>query len=97
MQGQVFDGGDTCEYKEHTFRQGLALNIINCLTNRDPQSLNLEISKYLQEWVIEEWTSDFDVKPTAQDLKTIGNFMTYAKKMYTKMSDPIKIISVSIL
>lgn len=55
------------------------------------------MSKNLQEWIIEEWTSDFDVKPSVQDLKTIGSFMTYAKQIYSKIGEPIKIISVSIL
>jgi len=78
----VFDGGDTSEFKEHTIRKGLALNIIIYLTNNNPQSINLEINKCLQEWIIEEWTTDSD-KPTVLNLKSIGDFMTYAKNIYS--------------
>jgi len=77
----VFDGGDSSEFKEHTIRKDLALNIINNLTNNDPESINLEINKYLQEWIIEEWKTDD--KPTVVNLKTVGDFMTYAKNVYS--------------
>jgi len=79
----VFDGGDTSEFKEHTIRKGLALNIMNNLTNNNPESLNLEINSYLQEWIIEEWTTDSNDKPTVLNLKTVGDFMTYAKNCYS--------------
>lgn len=85
-QGQVFDGGDTSAFKEHPIRQELALNIITCLTINNPQSINLEISEYLQEWIIEEWTFDFDVKPTVQDLKSVEDFKKYAYQIYSKIS-----------
>lgn len=77
----MFDGGDSSEFKEHTIRKDLALNIINNLTNNDPESINLEINKYLQEWIIEEWKTDD--KPTVVNLKTVGDFMTYAKNVYS--------------
>lgn len=79
----MFDGGDTSEFKEHTIRKDLALNIINNLTNNNPESINLEINQYLQEWIIEEWTTDSDDKPTVLNLKTVGDFMTYAKNVYS--------------
>lgn len=79
----MFDGGDTSEFKEHTIRKGLALNIIIHLTNNNPQSINLEINKYLQDWIIEEWTIDSDNKPTVLNLKSVGDFMTYAKNVYS--------------
>jgi len=79
----VFDGGDTSEFKEHTIRKGLALNIINYLTSKNPESINFEINKYLQEWITEEWTTDSDNKPTVLNLKTVGDFMTYAKNVYS--------------
>lgn len=82
----MFDGGDTSEFKEHPIRQELALNIITCLTDRNPQSMHLEISKYLQEWIIKEWTFDFDVKPTVQDLKSIEDFKMYAYQFYSNIN-----------
>ncbi|VVC29565.1 Armadillo-type fold,Domain of unknown function DUF2428, death-receptor-like,Armadillo-like helical [Cinara cedri] len=91
LEGQVFDGGDTSEYKELTIRQNLALKIIMNLTNSYPsQSMDLEINKHLQEWITEEWTSEFDVKPKIEDLKTVGNFNDYAKGFYSKISGLIK-------
>ena len=78
----MFDGEDTSEFKEHTIRRDLALNIIISLTNNNPQSINLEISKYLQEWIIEEWTTDFCDKPTVLNIKTVGDFMNYAKNVH---------------
>lgn len=52
--------------------------------------MHLEINKNLQEWIVEEWTSDFDSKPTVQNLQTIGDFMTYAKGYYLQISQLIK-------
>lgn len=79
----MFDGGDTSEFKEHTIRKGLALNIIINLTNDNPPSVNLEINKNLQEWIIEEWPADSVNKPTVLNLKSVGDFMTYAKNVYS--------------
>lgn len=79
----MFDGGDTSEFKEHTIRRALALKIIIYLTNINPQSINLEMSNHLQEWIIEEWTTDFNDKPTVLNLKTIGDFITYSKNVYS--------------
>lgn len=53
-------------------------------------SINLEINKHLQEWITEDWTSNFDVKPNDQDLKTIGDFMTYAKEVYSRITGHIQ-------
>lgn len=61
--------------------------MINNLTSSDSESVHLEISKYLQEWIIDEWTSDFDAKPQAQHLQTIGDFTTYAKGYYSQISE----------
>lgn len=83
-QEQVFEGGDTSKFKEHTIRQRLALDTITRLMNSNPQSIDLEINKNLNEWIIEEWTHDLDVKPTIYDLSSIGNFMAYAKEFYTE-------------
>ncbi|KAE9528149.1 hypothetical protein AGLY_012571 [Aphis glycines] len=88
-EGQVFDGGDTSEFKEHSIRKAIALKIITYLTNNNPNSINLEMSKHLQEWIIEEWTTDFDNKPTILHLKTIGDFITYSKNVYSMTSKPI--------
>lgn len=82
----MFDGGDTSEFKEHTIRRGLALDTIIYLTNNHPRSTDLEIIEYLQEWIVEEWTADFDDKPTIENLKTVGDFMTYAKCVYSTIS-----------
>lgn len=80
----MFDGGDTSEFKEFTIRQGLIQNKIIDLTNKNPKSIHLEISKYLQEWIIEDWTYDFDIKPRDQDLQTIEDFINYAKQFCSK-------------
>lgn len=87
----MFDGGDTSEYKEHTIRQDLALKLMMNLTNNNPsQSMDLEINECLQEWIIEEWTSDIDVKPEIENLKTVRSFLDYAKGFYLKISELIK-------
>lgn len=80
----MFDDGDTSNFKEHTIRQRLALDTITRLTNNNPRSMDLEINKNLNEWIIEEWTYDLHVKPTIYDLSSIRNFMAYAKEFYTK-------------
>lgn len=82
----MFDGGDTSEFKEHSIRKAIALKIITYLTNKNPHSINLEMSKHLQEWIIEEWTTDFDDKSTILHLKTIGDFITYSKNVYSMTS-----------
>uniref|UniRef100_A0A2H8TRY6 tRNA (32-2'-O)-methyltransferase regulator THADA n=2 Tax=Melanaphis sacchari TaxID=742174 RepID=A0A2H8TRY6_9HEMI len=82
-EGQVFDGGDTSEFKEHTIRRALALKTIIYLTNNNPQSINLDMSKYLKEWIIEEWTTDYDEKLKVLNLKTVKDFMTYSKNFYS--------------
>lgn len=84
----MFDGGDTCEFKEHTIRQNLSLSMMLHLTNGNPTSNNLEISKCLQEWIIEEW--NFDIEPTAQNLKTVGDFTMFAKEYYSRINKLIK-------
>lgn len=90
FQHQVFEAGDTCEFKEHTIRYNLILDTIKRLTNNHPKSINLEINTGLQEWITEKWTSDFDVKPTAENLMNIGNFMAFAKKYYLKTTELIQ-------
>lgn len=80
----MFDGEDTSQFKEHTIRQTLALNTIVRLTNSHTESMNLKINNSVQEWITEEWTYDFDVKPTIQNLSTIGDLMAYSKEFYAK-------------
>lgn len=60
--------------------------MINNLTSRNPESVRLEISDCLQTWIIEDWTCDFEAKPTAENLQTIGAFTTYAKEYYSQIS-----------
>lgn len=87
----MFDGEDTSQFKEHTVRQTLALDTIVRLTNSHPESMNLELNKRVQEWITEEWTCNSDVKPTTQNLSTIGNLMAYSKEFYTKTMVSLKI------
>lgn len=93
-QGQVFDGGDTSEFKEFTIRQSLMQNKITDLTNKNPESLNLEINEHLQEWIIENWTCDIDIKPNYQDLRTVENFLIYAKEFYSRFTGSVQNIFV---
>lgn len=86
----MFDGGDTSKYKEYTSRQELVLKIIINLTNMKPQLIDLEINKDLQEWIIDEWISDFDVKPKIEDLDTVGHFIAYATEFYSKITELMK-------
>lgn len=60
--------------------------MLNNLTSRNPDSKYLEINKNVQTWIIEDWTSDFEAKPTAQNLQTIEAFTTYAKEYYSHIS-----------
>jgi hypothetical protein len=48
------------------------------------------INKCLQDWITEKWTSNFDVKPKAENLMNIGEFMTFAKNYYSKTSKLIQ-------
>lgn len=62
------------------------------LTNNNPKSIDLEINEYLQEWIFEEW--NFDVKPTVQNLKSIGDFTAFAKESYSRINKVIKNMSI---
>lgn len=88
----MFDGGDTSEFKEHSIRRALALKIITYLTNNNPHSINLEMSKHLQEWIIEKWTTGLD-KRIVLLLKTIGDFITYSKNVYLMTSTRVNILT----
>lgn len=52
--------------------------------------MHLEINNNLQEWIVEEWTNDFNIKPTGQNLQTIGDFITYAKDYYSQICGTFK-------
>lgn len=90
LQYQVFEAGDTCEFKEHTIRYNLIIGTIKRLTNNPSKSINLEINQGLQEWITEKWTSDIDVKPTVENLTNIGNFMAFAKNYYSRISELVQ-------
>ncbi|XP_050441276.1 thyroid adenoma-associated protein homolog isoform X2 [Adelges cooleyi] len=86
---QVFDGGDTCEFKEHMVRQTLALSTLSKLTNNQDECMNLEIENDIHEWIVENWLNIVDVSHTVIKLTTVGDLISYAKDFNSR------IISVS--
>lgn len=89
LQGQVFDGGDTSAFKEHTIRQKLALETAVCLANGEPQSTGLETTECILRFITEEWfIINSDVALKVDGIKTVGDFMKYAKELYSETVVP---------